>query len=96
MDTSPGDALVLFLDDNVALFCFDIRTDDPGFVESCPRFDVLRLDRFSSQRDLDDFIRCQQVAATQQQRVDRISGRLGGFPILGLFLFEYPDFSVLD
>ena len=96
MDTAPGDALVLFLDDDVALFCFDIRTDDPSFVESSPRFDVLRLDLFSSQRDLNDFIRCQQVAATQQQRVDCISGRLGGFPIPGLFLLEQPDFAVLD
>ncbi|MEY3156045.1 MAG: hypothetical protein RL257_65, partial [Actinomycetota bacterium] len=47
-------------------------------------------------RDFHERVGRQIVGSPEQQGVDGVGRRLGGFPILGLLLLQQPDLAVLD
>ncbi len=96
VDTPPGNALISFLELNVAENRPDLRADETLLIEPRACLCFLGLDDGIAQRHFDQCFGLQQVFAAQQEGIDCIGGGLGGFPVLRLFLLEQPDFAILD
>ncbi len=94
---SPGYALVHLGHRNLAEIGLDLATDESLLVETGSGLDVLGFDgRHVGKGNLHQFVGCEQVAATQKERIDGIGGRLGCLPVLRLLLLEHPNLAVLD
>ncbi len=96
MDAAPGHALIDFANGHFAELRLHLGAGEFLFVEARACLNFLRLDLLAADGNGDERVRSQIVRATKQESIDRVGGRFGRFPILGLLLFEQPDFAVLD
>ena len=89
MHASPSHAFVHLGDGDLAEVGLNLATDESFLVETGTGLDVLGLDRSHVGKGyLDQFVGCEQVTPPQNEGINRISGRLGGLPVLGLLLLE--------